>query len=62
MFNLNPPPLFVLSLRRRYTAVACPPALTTLSDKYPGLQIYCAMIDEILNDKVKGGCKLDPNT
>ena len=30
--------------------VTCPPALTILSDKYPGLRLYAAMIDEELND------------
>jgi uracil phosphoribosyltransferase len=30
--------------------VTCPPALTVLSDKYPGLRVYAAMIDEELND------------
>ena len=30
--------------------VTCPPALTVLSDKYPGLRLYAAMIDEELND------------
>ena len=36
---------------RVVAVVACPPALSTLSEKFPGIQIYCAMIDEILNDK-----------
>ena len=31
--------------------VTCPPALTILSDKYPGLRLYAAMIDEELNDE-----------
>ena len=31
-------------------AVTCPPALTILSEKYPGLRVYAAMIDEELND------------
>ena len=31
--------------------VTCPPALTILSDKYPGLRVYAAMIDEELNDQ-----------
>lgn len=31
--------------------VACPPALSLLSDKYPGLRVYTAMIDEELNDQ-----------
>ena len=29
-------------------AVTCPPALTILSEKYPGLRVYAAMIDEEL--------------
>ena len=31
--------------------VACPPSLSVLSDKYPGLRVYTAMIDEELNDQ-----------
>jgi len=31
--------------------VSCPPALTLLSEKYPGLKLYAAMIDEVLNDQ-----------
>ena len=31
--------------------VACPTALSVLSDKYPGLRVYAAMIDEELNDQ-----------
>jgi|TARA_B110000003_G_scaffold274484_1_gene314569 uracil phosphoribosyltransferase len=30
--------------------VASPPALTQLSERYPGLRVYAAMIDEVLND------------
>jgi uracil phosphoribosyltransferase len=31
--------------------VASPPALTKLSEKFPGLVVYAAMIDEVLNEK-----------
>ena len=31
--------------------VACPTSLSVLSDKYPGLRVYAAMIDEELNDQ-----------
>lgn len=31
--------------------VACPPALSLLSNKFPGLRVYAAMIDEELNDQ-----------
>ena len=31
--------------------VACPPALSKLSDRYPGLRVYAAMIDEELNEQ-----------
>ena len=33
-------------------AITCPVALGKLGDKYPGLRIYAAMIDEELNEKV----------
>ena len=33
-------------------AITCPAALGKLGDKYPGLRIYAAMIDEELNEKV----------
>ena len=31
--------------------VAAPPALTKLSEKYTGLRLYAAMIDEELNEQ-----------
>ncbi len=36
---------------RIVSVVAAPPALRQLSEKYPGLEIYAAMIDEGLNSK-----------
>ena len=36
---------------RIISAVVAPPALQQLSDKYKGLKLYCAMIDEELNDQ-----------
>ena len=36
---------------RIVSVVTCPPALTILSEKYPGLRVYTAMIDEELNDQ-----------
>ena len=36
---------------RVVSVVACPPALTVLSEKFPGLRVYTAMIDEELNDQ-----------
>lgn len=33
------------------SALACPPALQKLSEKFPGLHIYTGTIDEILNEK-----------
>jgi len=30
--------------------VASPPALTILSERFPGLRVYAAMIDEVVND------------
>lgn len=38
-------------LVRIISIVAAPPALRQLSEKYPGLEIYTAMIDEGLNSK-----------
>jgi uracil phosphoribosyltransferase len=32
-------------------AVAAPPALKKLSEKFPGLRVYVGMIDEELNEK-----------
>jgi uracil phosphoribosyltransferase len=31
--------------------VACPPALSKLSEQFPGVRIYAAMIDAELNDE-----------
>lgn len=31
--------------------VASPPALTALSERFPGLRVYAAMIDEVVNEK-----------
>jgi uracil phosphoribosyltransferase len=39
------------SLTRIVSVVAAPPALQKLSAEYPGLNIYTATIDEIVNDK-----------
>ncbi|CAG9460120.1 unnamed protein product [Pedinophyceae sp. YPF-701] len=36
---------------RVIAAVCAPPALQKLSEKYPGMKLYTAMIDEELNDK-----------
>lgn len=36
---------------RIISVVAAPPALRQLSEHYPGLEIYTAIIDEGLNDK-----------
>ncbi|KAJ0566856.1 putative uracil phosphoribosyltransferase [Helianthus annuus] len=33
------------------SAVACPPALSKLSEKYPGLHVYAGIIDPTLTDK-----------
>ncbi|KAD2080473.1 hypothetical protein E3N88_41884 [Mikania micrantha] len=33
------------------SAVACPPALSKLSEKYPGLHVYTGIIDPTLTDK-----------
>lgn len=33
------------------SALACPPALQKLSEKFPGLHIYTGAIDEVLNEK-----------
>lgn len=33
------------------SAVACPPALQKLSEKYPGLHVYAGIIDATLTDK-----------
>ena len=38
-------------LIRIISVVAAPPALRQLSEKYPGLEIYTAIIDEGLNSK-----------
>jgi uracil phosphoribosyltransferase len=40
-----------LNLLRVVAAVAAPPALKQLSEKFPGLRVYVGMIDEELNDK-----------
>jgi uracil phosphoribosyltransferase len=39
------------NLLRVVAAVAAPPALKKLSEKFPGLRVYVGMIDEELNDK-----------
>lgn len=33
------------------SAVAAPPALQKLSEKFPGLHVYTGAIDEVVNDK-----------
>ncbi|KAJ4850735.1 hypothetical protein Tsubulata_035939 [Turnera subulata] len=33
------------------SAVACPPALQKLSEKFPGLHVYTGIIDPVLNEK-----------
>ncbi|KAG6541259.1 hypothetical protein Mapa_017310 [Marchantia paleacea] len=38
-------------LMRVICAVAAPPALTKLSEKFPGLRVYAGIIDPELNDK-----------
>ena len=38
-------------LTRVVGIVAAPPALKKLSERYPGLRVYVAMIDEDLDDK-----------
>ncbi|KAG0558267.1 hypothetical protein M758_10G013600 [Ceratodon purpureus] len=40
-----------ISLIRVVAAVAAPPALKLLSEKFPGLRVYVGMIDEELNEK-----------
>jgi len=40
-----------VKMMRVVCVVACPPALTKLSERYKGLHVYAAMIDEVLNDK-----------
>lgn len=40
-----------VKLMRVVSAIAAPPALKTLSEKFPGLKVYTGIIDAELNDK-----------